>query len=425
MTAEVAILNKHGVALAADSALTVTVSGERKVYNTGNKLFALSKYHPIGIMIYNNATFMDIDWEIIIKQFRRKLKTNSYPTLSKYADEFLKFVKNFKPISKESQKDLLTSMCYDIFSRILNFFIKNLEKKFPEQKNITQSQITGVLISTIKEIQNIQKSTDNEGEIKLNHRYILTNKNLILKIMNKVFEKYSLTKSQKENIINIFINDVQRSNIQNFTGIVISGYGENEIFPSLYSYHICGKLGNSFIYTKRKCFSITPNNSAFIFPFAQSEMVHSFMGGIDPDFEKIFLFQLNNVINSISNIMDESYKKKLNTIEEEFIDYVNNFKQKVFISPIMDIVNSLQKTDIAEMAESLVNLTSFKRHVSRDTETVGGPTDVAVITKGDGFIWIKRKQYFDKNIKQHLLENYFKEVKKKEKHIGIYKTFLK
>ena len=34
------------------------------------------------------------------------------------------------------------------------------------------------------------------------------------------------------------------------------------------------------------------------------------------------------------------------------------------------------------MAESLVNLTSFKRRVTMDAETVGGPIDVAVISKG-------------------------------------------
>ena len=46
------------------------------------------------------------------------------------------------------------------------------------------------------------------------------------------------------------------------------------------------------------------------------------------------------------------------------------------------------------MAEALINLTSLKRRVSPEEETVGGPTDVAVITKGDGMVWIKRKQYF-------------------------------
>ena len=54
----------------------------------------------------------------------------------------------------------------------------------------------------------------------------------------------------------------------------------------------------------------------------------------------------------------------------------------------------LPKEQLAEMAESLVNLTALKRRVSSQEETVGGPTDVALITKGDGLIWVKRKHYF-------------------------------
>jgi len=58
-------------------------------------------------------------------------------------------------------------------------------------------------------------------------------------------------------------------------------------------------------------------------------------------------------------------------------------------------VASLPKDELGAMAESLVNLTKFKRRVSIERETVGGPIDVAVITKGDGFVWMKRKHYFD------------------------------
>ena len=50
------------------------------------------------------------------------------------------------------------------------------------------------------------------------------------------------------------------------------------------------------------------------------------------------------------------------------------------------------------MAESLVNLTMFKQKVSMHAETVGGPIDVAIISKGDGFVWIKRKFYFNKEL---------------------------
>jgi len=76
--------------------------------------------------------------------------------------------------------------------------------------------------------------------------------------------------------------------------------------------------------------------------------------------------------------------------------------------PIIEIVNHLPKEELAAMAEALVNLTSFKRHVTRQAETVGGPVDVAVISRGDGFIWIKRKQYFTKELNPQFLLNYFR-----------------
>ena len=47
-----------------------------------------------------------------------------------------------------------------------------------------------------------------------------------------------------------------------------------------------------------------------------------------------------------------------------------------------------------------------------EEETVGGPIDVAVISKGDGFVWIKRKHYFDRELNQHFFANYYKEADK-------------
>jgi len=51
----------------------------------------------------------------------------------------------------------------------------------------------------------------------------------------------------------------------------------------------------------------------------------------------------------------------------------------------------------------LINLTSFKMKFSVGTESVGGPVDVAAITKGDGFIWIKRKHYFEPALNPHFI----------------------
>ena len=82
---------------------------------------------------------------------------------------------------------------------------------------------------------------------------------------------------------------------------------------------------------------------------------------------------------------------------------MSNHQRESHIDPITNIVSILPKDELALMAETLVNLTSFKRKISEDEETVGGPIDVAVISKGDGFIWIKRKHYF----KPELNSQYF------------------
>jgi hypothetical protein len=75
----------------------------------------------------------------------------------------------------------------------------------------------------------------------------------------------------------------------------------------------------------------------------------------------------------------------------------------------------LPKDGLALMAQSLVSLTSFKRKMSMEAETVGEPIDVAVISKGDGFTWIKRKRYFPADLNQQFFINYFRETKDGEK----------
>jgi len=75
------------------------------------------------------------------------------------------------------------------------------------------------------------------------------------------------------------------------------------------------------------------------------------------------------------------------------------------------MVRVLPKDELAAMAESLVNLTAFKRRMTDSLETVGGPIDVAVISKGDGLVWVKRKHYFPAELNQHFFSNYFRGVK--------------
>ena len=67
-------------------------------------------------------------------------------------------------------------------------------------------------------------------------------------------------------------------------------------------------------------------------------------------------------------------------------------------NPILNSINALSKEDLGNMAESLIHITSLRRKVDEGLETVGGDIDVAIISKGDGFVWAKRKHYFDSGL---------------------------
>jgi hypothetical protein len=77
--------------------------------------------------------------------------------------------------------------------------------------------------------------------------------------------------------------------------------------------------------------------------------------------------------------------------------------------PVVEIVSSLPKDELAAMAEALVNLTKFRRRITPERETVAGPIDVAVISKGDGFVWVRRKHYFDPALNPRVVARYTRE----------------
>ena len=85
---------------------------------------------------------------------------------------------------------------------------------------------------------------------------------------------------------------------------------------------------------------------------------------------------INDALTGASELFKQSLKKHSET----------SFKQ-----PISEALAHFSLSDLANMAETLVDLEYFRKRVSLSSETVGGPIDVAVISKGDGLVWIKRK----------------------------------
>lgn len=419
MTAEIAILNKHGVALAADSKVTIGNSAAQKTYDTVNKLFTLSKVHPVGAMVFGNAEFMQYPWETIVKMYRHDNGDKSFATLEHWSSDFLKFLRSFGHIRELDKQN-------NIYQIITSWFeyVETLALRDARQRKIAVPSDDYVKCLA----EHVEKHRDRlAGAADFPSQAAV--RSLVAKYaapMGRAVDDYfgSFDDGQKNaarelGIVALFTTIFSPRH----SGIVIAGYGEKEYFPTLIHYNTDGYIGSKIKLTRQDTsFDVSRDEPAAIIPFAQKEMVHRFMDGIDPGFHSVLMriMQISlektalNVLEKFGKdeCRDEATKGLIRTAAaeatKELIKTSREQQAQKFSEPILHMVMLLPKDELPHLAESLVALTSLKRHVSQDAETVGGPIDVALISKGDGFIWIKRKHYFKAELNPHFERIYLR-----------------
>jgi len=231
MTAEIAILNKSAVALAADSAVTSRLKGKRKILPTANKLFQLSGYNPIGIMVYGNAEFMGIPWETIIKIYRENLENKTFPTLENYAAHFFSYIENNRLIFPESfQEEFFVTVIYNYFNSIKNSIDKKVKEIAGGKEKIPLSQIKEVIRETIEKHHTLWKKSENLQYPADHYQDIIDKfKKTIATAKKDIFQKLPISACLNNKLIEMvgFFACKKRFLFKECSGIVITGFGND------------------------------------------------------------------------------------------------------------------------------------------------------------------------------------------------------
>lgn len=424
MTAEIAVFNKSAVALAADSAVTISGNNTYKINNGAEKLFALSKYHPIGLMVYGTGSLCGIPWEMIIKEFRKQLSDTSYDTVQEYAVKFWEFLCDCPHLIPEDIKENFLKEIYiqHVFSSMLQHvqvtriepFINDFGKKpsIEETYDIIEQECK-IFLTGFTENGFFEDFDEEDVNKAYEFAYPIAKEACDLHLFKE--EGVELSESMVEALANVFSNiTCRKSPFGNNTGIVIAGYGEKEYFPAILAFDVLGYF--------QKKLRMSPNTEksnsggvSGVTAYAQEDEVAAFMQGMSGELQNFMFPTLEETVTDIQNQIQKEIdnlpiphdvllatKQKLIDITTSRWDICSREIREYIIdnhiSKVVEMIEFLPKQDLGYMAESLVNLTAFKRKVSNDSETVGGPIDVAIISKGDGFIWVKRKHYFDKEL---------------------------
>jgi hypothetical protein len=424
MTAEVVVINKYGIAMAADSAVTI---GGQKTYNSAVKLFSLSKTAPVGIMIYGNADLSSTPWEIIIKQYRKKIGSTTFASLDDYAKDFINFLRAAK-YSNSQERENQMFLQIERYIRVLHADIDHLiqlfEVKEPEIRSHSHRlhEITIAKINaTFEDLENLPfiDGIDQSKFDSLKDELTKALEPFLKDLFGNLLPQEPAHFERLLDIATLFTVKPMDADLS--SGIVIAGYGEDQIYPAVTSYAISGYTGDHLRYypiTDKSC-DINSARKARIFAFAQSDMIDLFVNGINSETQAYLDAYSKSMFN---RIIEESNKTSLVAAEKnifnENIDFirqkmqtdVKNYVLRENVSPVMYMLGVLPKDELANMAETLINLTAFKRKMTASIESVGGPVDVAVISKGDGLVWMKRKHYFPKELNMSFYNNYYRGI---------------
>ena len=415
MTAEIVIINKEAIALAADSAVTAGIGDGGKIFTTADKIFNLAENKPVGVMIFNSASFLGIPWETIINDIKQRLPKTGFDKLDDYADFFLKyFSKKDTFLSKEHQLQHFGDYLLTYFLSILKDIKNTIKQRISSQGSISEAsvkQIIGRLIKhDLEEWEQIPDDHVSSISLESSRKIVRRNRRLIAKVLDYTFQRIPISHRSRRNLFEIasFYIAKGASNYAN-TGIIVAGFGEKEAFPTVRSFVFETLVGYELKYFTDMGDKIDDEHQGSLIAFAQKEMVNRFMEGVDPIYrerEEEFLSQLSENFSkelvkklrkynaAERKALRQQIKDTCQEISKGYRKAMDDMIQEEFINPITEVVGILPKSDLATLAEALVNITSIKRRFSRERETVAEPIDVAVISKIDGFVWIKKKRYY-------------------------------
>jgi len=428
MTAEIAVMNRSAIALAADSAVTITWGNSSKIYNGAEKLFALTKHHPVGIMVFGTGDLCRVSWELIVKQYRVFLGENSFGTLQEYADSFWGFISSQNELIPTNLKNAsLKAMFEETFRALMSI----VEQKFIQQHNsgveITPEVTHEILGAEIEELRHLVEQADYldgfSSEDLLGVKY-LTDMLTDAVITDRFGDSPPFPQVLIDKLKNLFqLLSCKQFPIGVDTGLVIAGYGDLEYFPSVLCFSVKGFVNEKLRYSETKEKSMSAG-ACSLQAYAQDEEVLTFMQGINPSllqfidesYKKVLIKSHSQAESLIAELYEENPEGSSERLEDinrtmqtSWVEAQKSILGKIqneFQFKVHQMIEFLPKEDLAYMAESLVNMTAFKRKVSNESESVGGPIDVAIISKGDGFIWVKRKHYFDKDLNHHYFKNH-------------------
>jgi hypothetical protein len=411
MSSGVVLLNKTGIAVATDSA--VTIGRRSAIFNSAQKIFEVGTA-PVLIANYGHGDFFNVPIDVIFKQFSLYVKQHSIRKdyIIDYAKEFWRFLEEKQQffMFEKNEFHFYTTYVRKIIKELLNSI------EFPNKTDDLIIQIQNQALYLQKESVELPYEK-NENNFSFSYA-IKKYPNILSTAYEKYFENRFDRDFEKEPL-----NDSDKKIIailqplaEDFTqyryffedmsvGVCFTGYGEKELYPSSFHYVLLGVVQGRSIICRKSENIINDDYTRALVKLAQTDVITTIVDGIHPDIRRTIFDSVTSYANTffqrtlpsltkkefnLDKFKDSFAQEVINKIDEDFNDLTHDIWYKFYSS-----ISVLPIQDLAALAESFISLQSMKRKYEMDSSlnsTVGGPIDVAIITKTEGVKWIKNSK---------------------------------
>lgn len=427
MTAEIGIGNQAGIVLAADSAVSETnYNGQvQAIYNSAQKLYTLGWQHYVGLLLYGTASYEGTPWSVLFNRFKHYVGEKRLDAIETYQLAFLQY------LEEEPELNLAVTDESSTINQVVSSLTYTLCRGFQigdhnsdELANYVEKQLND-FSEQYYQGTGQHYAADNYPEETFQQDYFqallqinpgdLSREGLIIKLMKDQAKQINIELSSDNNYHDLFTDHMKEVWLHtiyiilfyglssgqwkgvNVSGIVIAGYGKRNIWPVVKQLNIYGYVHGHPIYTSMKIDQIGGKMAneqtvrSLFLPFAQTDVANTLRTGISDDI-------YNQLYDTIMNKTAPSKEAK-----ERILQQINNYFFSNYRIPFETEIAMLNVPELAEIAETMIKVTSFERQYNGDHyATVGGPIDVLAITPGDGPVWIHKKHYFDPNNRDNL-----------------------
>jgi hypothetical protein len=413
LTSEVAMMNLYGVALGADSMVTMgRRAGGRTTQPTVQKISVINANAPIAAMINDNLYFAGVPWPLVFERFAAHCGEAPL-TFDAYRDRLIAFLADFDALSGMAPADGSETDSFRYYVR--GFLFAYRQKVGLLAREFKAAIGEGLAFAALGQLRDEVLFLPDEGETDEDEAYDPVERERIEPTPRLVeFIETHLPDTLKNGLAFVF-DDVEMPEaivpalaeliVQSIlvdwipafasdTQLILAGFGAGSITPSLLAMDIAGAFAGRLKYLVTDRVDTHADRESFVKTFAQAQLGTAMMTGARPAFENMALHEARDTLldlvfkalsrsrlseraanNLAKDILMESQAALRRSLDRAKARHTDIFQDK--FAPLLETADV---ETLARLARKFVEVTVLEHELLR-ADTVGRPIRVVTLTR--------------------------------------------